>query len=115
MSGGEVSALVAGGIFSPNASLTSHAEHMVRFALFGLRAVNYVNTRFRAALAVRIGINLDRPVVAGILGTDHSTFHMIRDTINVGARLQRTDIPMRRQISEGMQTLSAEIDSKNEY
>jgi class 3 adenylate cyclase len=53
-----------------------------------------------ASQVVRVGVNTDGPLIAGVLGTDKPIFDIIGDPINVSARLQSTGIPNQIQISE---------------
>jgi PAS domain S-box-containing protein len=107
--------MCAGGLFSLDIPPQGHAEQMVRFALDALQAVDDVNLKLSAALAVRIGINTGGPILAGVLGTDRPAFDIIGDPINVAARLQSTDIPGKIQISEGTQELLIGLDFPIEY
>lgn len=94
--------MAAGGLFcGPDDPPTAHAQQVVQFALDVLQGLEEVNTQLNASLAVRIGVNTDGPLIAGVLGTDKPVFDIIGDTINVASRLQSNGIPGTVQISQG--------------
>jgi PAS domain S-box-containing protein len=107
--------MCAGGLFSPDADPATHAEQMIRFGLEALGAIEDVNVKLCALLAVRIGANTGGPIIAGVLGTDKPTFDIIGDPINVAARLQSTDVPGRIQISEDTFALIRSLGFQTEY
>lgn len=92
--------MAAGGLFDPTVDPAAHANEMLLFALKVLAAIEELNIQLGASLQVRIGINTDGPLIAGVLGTEKPLFDIIGDCINVAARLQSTDIPGKVQISE---------------
>jgi class 3 adenylate cyclase len=102
--------MAAANLFTPNESAEKHAGQTVQFGLDCLASLEEVNGELDANLAVRIGVNTDGPLIAGVLGTDKPVFDIIGDPINVSARLQSTCIPGTVQIS---QTTYDAISSQN--
>jgi class 3 adenylate cyclase len=90
----------AGGLFTPEAAPESHAKEMVQFTLEALKIIEDVNVKLTSLLALRIGVNTNGPILAGVLGTDKPAFDIIGDPINIAARLQSTDVPGHVQVSE---------------
>jgi class 3 adenylate cyclase/PAS domain-containing protein len=97
--------MAAGGLFHSDQSPSSHASQLVNFGLSCINALEELNTQLDAHLQVRVGVNTDGPLIAGVLGTDKPVFDIIGDPINVAARLQSTDIPGHVQISENVYRL----------
>jgi PAS domain S-box-containing protein len=98
------------GLFSPDEEPKNHCEQMIRFAMDCLTALEEVNLKLDANLAVRIGINTGGPIIAGVLGTDKPVFDIIGDPINIAARLQSTCIAGRIQISETSYELMKDLE-----
>ena len=92
--------MAAAGLFNPEEPPQNHASQTVNFALDALQALDEVNAMLNANLKVRIGINTNGPLIAGVLGTDKPVFDIIGDPINVSSRLQSTAVPNTIQISE---------------
>ena len=92
--------MAAAGLFTPDEPDQNHASQTVNFALDALQCIEEVNTQLNANLQVRIGINTNGPLIAGVLGTDKPVFDIIGDPINVASRLQSTAVPNTIQISE---------------
>ncbi|OHT00099.1 Adenylate and Guanylate cyclase catalytic domain containing protein [Tritrichomonas foetus] len=92
--------MAAAGLFTPDENPTNHASQVVQFGLDVLTALEEINTQLDSSLQVRIGVNTDGPLIAGVLGTDKPLFDIIGDPINVAARLQSTCIPGTVQISQ---------------
>lgn len=92
--------MAAGGLFTPEENPQNHAVQMINFALESLMALEEANNQFNASLMVRIGVNTNGPLIAGVLGTDKPVFDIIGDPINVASRLQSTAVPGTVQISE---------------
>ena len=92
--------MAAAGLFNPDSAPKDHATQVVSFALECLDAIEELNEHLNASLQVRIGVNTNGPLIAGVLGTDKPLFDIIGDPINVAARLQSTDIPGLVQISQ---------------
>lgn len=92
--------MAAANLFTPDEPPANHASQVIQFGLDCLAALEEVNTQLDANLAVRIGVNTDGPLIAGVLGTDKPVFDIIGDTINVSSRLQSTCIPGTVQISQ---------------
>lgn len=93
--------MAAAGLFNPEEPPQNHASQTVNFALDALQVLDEVNAMLNANLKVRIGINTNGPLIAGVLGTDKPVFDIIGDPINVSSRLQSTAVPNTIQISEG--------------
>ncbi|KAH0785788.1 Adenylate and Guanylate cyclase catalytic domain containing protein [Histomonas meleagridis] len=93
--------MAAAGLFNPDVDKSLHAIQSVNFAIKALEAVENLNIVLNANLQLRVGVNTDGPLIAGVLGVDKPLFDIIGDTINVAARLQSTDIPSLIQVSEG--------------
>lgn len=106
--------MAAAGLFTPDIDPKLHATQVVQFALQCLDAIEEQNIILNASLKVRIGINTDGPLIAGILGTEKPLFDIIGDTINVASRLQSTCIPGLIQISEGTHQHVADLNIKIE-
>ena len=92
--------MAAAGLFTPDEPVANHASQVVQFGLDVLVALDEINCQLDSSLQVRIGVNTDGPLIAGVLGTDKPVFDIIGDPINVAARLQSTCIPMTVQISQ---------------
>ena len=92
--------MAAANLFTPDEPPSAHASQVIQFGLDCLSALEEVNTQLDANLSVRIGVNTDGPLIAGVLGTDKPVFDIIGDTINVSSRLQSTCIPGTVQISQ---------------
>jgi class 3 adenylate cyclase len=107
--------MAAGGLFHPNEEPQKHASQIVQFGLECIQAVEEVNDLLNIHLQVRVGVNSDGPLIAGVLGTDKPVFDIIGDTINVAARLQSTGIPGNVQISETTYDLLKEMEFIIEY
>lgn len=110
--------MAAAGLFTPEEPVSNHASQIVQFGLDVLVALEEVNCQLDSSLQVRIGVNTDGPLIAGVLGTDKPVFDIIGDPINVAARLQSTCIPMTVQISqptyEAISSLSFNIEQRGE-
>ena len=91
--------MAAAGLFTQDEPPSNHASQIVQFGLDVLTALEDVNATLDSSLQVRIGVNTDGPLIAGVLGTDKPLFDIIGDPINVAARLQSTCIPGTVQIS----------------
>jgi class 3 adenylate cyclase len=102
--------MAAGGIFSPEAEPSQHAQQVVQFGLDCIQAVEEVNESLDNHLQIRVGVNTDGPLIAGIFGTEKPVFDIIGDVINVAARLQSTDIPGSVQISQKTYELISEMN-----
>ena len=92
--------MAAAGLFTPEEPIANHASQVVQFGLDVLVALDELNSQLDSSLQVRIGVNTDGPLIAGVLGTDKPVFDIIGDPINVASRLQSTCIPMTVQISQ---------------
>ncbi|OHT14492.1 Adenylate and Guanylate cyclase catalytic domain containing protein [Tritrichomonas foetus] len=92
--------MAAANLFTPDEPVQNHASQTVQFGLDVLAGLEEVNTQLDSSLQVRIGINTDGPLIAGVLGTDKPVFDIIGDPINVAARLQSNGIPGTVQISQ---------------
>jgi class 3 adenylate cyclase len=101
--------MAAGGLFAPDDPPQAHAQQMVQFGLDALQALEEVNRQLDADLAVRIGVNTDGPLTAGLLGMDKPVFDIIGDPINIASRLQSTCRPGEVQISQSTYDLIARI------
>ncbi|OHS98219.1 adenylate cyclase type [Tritrichomonas foetus] len=104
----------AAGLFNPDSDPKEHAQQVVQFSLECLDAIEDLNEHLNASLQVRIGVNTNGPLIAGVLGTDKPLFDIIGDPINVAARLQSTDIPGCVQISQGTYDCVADSQFKIE-
>jgi PAS domain S-box-containing protein len=110
--------MAAAGLFNPDKDPAAHAHQVVQFALECLTGLEDLHQQLNASLQVRVGVNTNGPLIAGVLGTDKPLFDIIGDPINVAARLQSTDIPGLVQISEATYKLIADgpyhIDQRGE-
>lgn len=102
--------MAAAGLFTPNEPPVNHAQQVVQFGLDSLQALEEANSILDSSLQVRIGVNTDGPLIAGVLGTDKPVFDIIGDPINVAARLQSTCIPSTVQISQTTYDLVSELN-----
>lgn len=92
--------MAAAGLFSEDHTPDKHANQALMFALDCLDSIEDINLHLNTNLQVRVGINTDGPLIAGVLGTDKPLFDIIGDPINVAARMQSHDIPGLIQISQ---------------
>ena len=92
--------MAASGLFNDESFSTEAAIETIRFCLEALQALEEVNSILNASLQVRIGVNTNGPIIAGVLGKDKPVFDIIGDPINVAARLQSNGIPGTVQISQ---------------
>jgi class 3 adenylate cyclase len=110
--------MAAARLFNPDEEPAVHANQVVQFALECLAGLEDLHQQLNASLQVRVGVNTDGPLIAGVLGTDKPLFDIIGDPINVAARLQSTDIPGLVQIREVTYKLIADgpyqIDQRGE-
>lgn len=106
--------MAAAGLFTPDINPKEHALQVLQFAMQCLEALEEQNVILNASLQVRIGINTDGPIIAGVLGTEKPLFDIIGDPINVASRLQSTCIPNLIQISEGTYQYVGDLDLKFE-
>ena len=110
--------MAAAGLFTPEESPTNHASQVVQFGLDVLVALEELNGQLDSSLQVRIGVNTDGPLIAGVLGKDKPLFDIIGDPINVASRLQSTCIPGTVQISQttydAIRELSFNIEQRGE-
>lgn len=90
--------MAAAGLFNNGENPNEHANQTVKFAIDCLNSIDDINVKLNSNLSVRVGVNTDGPLIAGVLGTDKPVFDIIGDTINVASRLQSTDIPGKIQI-----------------
>ncbi|OHS99460.1 Adenylate and Guanylate cyclase catalytic domain containing protein [Tritrichomonas foetus] len=102
--------MAAAGLFTPDEPPANHASQVVQFGLDVLVALDEINGMLDSSLQVRIGINTDGPLIAGVLGTDKPLFDIIGDPINVSSRLQSTGIPGTVQISQTTYDLIREMN-----
>jgi class 3 adenylate cyclase len=102
--------MAAGGIFNPTVEPSHHAQQVIQFGLDCIQAIEDFNRKYNTQLQIRVGVNTDGPLLAGVLGIEKPVFDIIGDTINVAARLQSTDIPGHVQISENTQNLISDMD-----
>jgi class 3 adenylate cyclase len=107
--------MAAGGLFNLNDDPAHHAKEVIEFGLECLIAMEEINRNLDSQLKLRIGINTDGPLIAGVLGTDKPIFDIIGDTINVAACLQSTDVPGNIQISKKTYELVSGMDFNIEY
>ncbi|OHT12734.1 Adenylate and Guanylate cyclase catalytic domain containing protein [Tritrichomonas foetus] len=91
--------MAAAGLFDKEDQVQKAAIEVVNFGLDVLSALEEINGILESSLTVRIGVNTDGPIIAGVLGTDKPMFDIIGDPINVAARLQSNGIPGTVQIS----------------
>ena len=92
--------MAAAGLFTPDEPVSSHAIQTVNFGLDAIASLEESNILLESSLQVRVGVNTDGPLIAGVLGTDKPVFDIIGDPINVASRLQSTCIPGSVQISQ---------------
>jgi class 3 adenylate cyclase len=102
--------MAAGGIFNPTVESSQHAQQVIQFGLDCIQAIEDFNQANDTQLQIRVGVNTDGPLIAGVLGTEKPVFDIIGDTINVATRLQSTDIPGHVQISENTQSLISKMN-----
>ncbi|OHS96426.1 Adenylate and Guanylate cyclase catalytic domain containing protein [Tritrichomonas foetus] len=101
--------MAAAGLFTPHEPPVNHAQQTIQFGLDCLVALDEANAQLDSSLMVRIGINTDGPLIAGVLGTDKPVFDIIGDPINVASRLQSTCLPATVQISQKTYDLVADL------
>ncbi|OHT13545.1 Adenylate and Guanylate cyclase catalytic domain containing protein [Tritrichomonas foetus] len=93
--------MAAGGLFNPDAEPSTHADQVIQFGLQALDAIEELNIQLNANLQIRIGVNTDGPLIAGVLGAERPLFDIVGGPILVAAKLQQTDVAGSIQISEG--------------
>ena len=101
--------MAAAGLFSPEDQAQNAAAEVINFGLDVLPALDEINGLLESSLTVRIGVNTDGPLIAGVLGKDKPVFDIIGDPINVAARLQSNGIPGTVQISSTTYELIASM------
>ena len=107
--------MAASGLFNDESFATEAAIETIRFCVEGLQALEEVNSILNASLQVRIGVNTNGPIIAGVLGKDKPVFDIIGDPINVASRLQSTCIPNTVQISQMTYDLVSDLNFIIEY
>ena len=85
--------MAACGLFAVDEDPANHATQSVDFALLVLNILEDTNIKLNSELQIRIGINSDGPIIAGVLGTENRVFDIIGDTINVASRLEHKAEP----------------------
>lgn len=90
----------AAGIFSPGVDPDKHANQVIQFALEVLNAMEALNIQMDANLQVRIGVNTDGPLTAGVLGVEKPLFEVFGDPIIDTERIEKDCIPGCINISE---------------
>ena len=85
--------MAACGLFVTDEEPKEHAKQSVDFALRVLNILDDTNIKLNTNLQIRIGINSDGPIIAGVLGTENRVFDIIGDTINVASRLEHKSEP----------------------
>lgn len=71
----------------------NHAKQGIDFCLRVLNILDDTNIKLNTYLQIRIGVNTDGPLIAGVLGTENRVFDIIGDTINVASRLEHKAEP----------------------
>ncbi|KAK8840943.1 hypothetical protein M9Y10_027775 [Tritrichomonas musculus] len=92
--------MAACGLFETDDEPKNHAKQCVEFALRVLNILDDANIKLNVTLRIRIGINSDGPIIAGVLGTENRVFDIIGDTINVASRLEHKAEPGHIMMSE---------------
>lgn len=92
--------MASANLFAQEENSQGHETQTIQFALDVLNDLDEVNGALDSNLSIRIGINTDEPLIAGVLGTDKPVFDIVGDTINVAARLQSNAIHNTIQISQ---------------
>ena len=78
----------------------NHAKQSIDFALRVFDILDDANIKLNVDLKIRIGLNSDGPIIAGVLGTENRVFDIIGDTINVASRLEHKAEPGHIMMSE---------------
>ena len=92
--------MAAAGLFEQESLAGEAAIQSINFGIEALQALDESNSILDSSLQVRIGMNTDGPIIAGVLGLDKPVFDIIGDPINVASRLQSNGIPGTIQISQ---------------
>ena len=85
--------MAACGLFAVDDEPKNHAKQSIDFALLVLNILDDTNIKLNTELQIRIGVNSDGPIIAGVLGTENRVFDIIGDTINVASRLEHKAEP----------------------
>jgi len=98
--------------------LPLHVEQCVKFGLDVISSLDDINLRLNANLTLRIGMCVDGPITAGIIGSDNPTFDIIGKAISIAEDLKNTDIPGRVQVPratyEMINSLNIETEERGE-
>ena len=101
--------MAACGLFSEE-NPKNHAEQCIEFALLVLNILEDTNIKLNINLQIRIGVNSDGPIIAGVLGTENRVFDIIGDTINGASRLEHKAEPGHILMSEKSYNLVKEFN-----
>lgn len=85
--------MAACGLFAVDEEQSVIAKQCIDFALHVLNILDDTNIKLNMCLQIRIGINSDGPIIAGVLGNENRVFDIIGDTINVASRLEHKAEP----------------------
>lgn len=85
--------MAASGLFASDEEPHKHAKQCIDFAIHVLNILDDTNIKLNVFLQIRIGVNSDGPLIAGVLGTENRVFDIIGDTINVASRLEHKADP----------------------
>lgn len=92
--------MAACGLFAVDDEPKNHAVQCINFALRVFSILDDTNIKLNMNLMIRIGVNSDGPIIAGVLGTENRVFDIIGDTINVASRLEHKAEPGHVMMSE---------------
>lgn len=79
---------------------SEHARQCLDFAIRVLDILDDTNIKLNVSLQIRIWVNAEGPIIAGVLGTENRVFDIIGNTINVASRLEHKAEPGHILISE---------------
>ena len=85
--------MAAGGIFNEINIPSDHARDSVLFALDAIDVISQLNTDFQEHLSIRIGINTDGPIIAGVIGAGKPTFEILGSPISIAQQMEHYGIP----------------------
>lgn len=97
--------MAAGGIFAETPNVLQFARSSVDFGLEAIEAIGRVNERHGMKLAVRVGIHIGGPIVAGVIGTGKPTFEIFGPAISMAQQMEHNGVPMKVHVSRAVYEL----------
>jgi class 3 adenylate cyclase len=92
----------AGGIFTEENQPTINAKEMVSFGLSAIRRVGELNRLMSEALRIRVGVNSEGRLVAGVLGGKKPTFEILGPATSMAEQMEHHGVPMHVHVSRAV-------------